>query len=176
MKRLLTLPNIISIIRLVSALPIYFFITEGLWKIAAAIFFISCLTDIADGAIARKVNQATPFGARLDHASDAILASATILALGANGVMPSILGVLVPIAFLQYFFDSGDPRGSNMVPSRLGKLNGIGYLLICGVSLFWLAADQPALEKKTFLLLGYFLCVTTALSMLERLYLLFIRE
>ena len=176
MKRLLTLPNIISIIRLVSALPIYFFITEGLWKIAAAIFFISCLTDIADGAIARKINQATPFGARLDHASDAVLATATILALGTKGVMPSILGILVPVAFLQYFLDSGDPRASNMVPSRLGKLNGIGYLLICGCSLFWLAADQPALDKETLLLGGYFLCLTTALSMLERLYLLFTRE
>lgn len=176
MKRLLTPPNIISIIRLVSALPIYFFITEGLWEISAAIFFIACLTDIADGAIARKINQATPFGARLDHASDAVLATATILALGTNGVMPSILGILVPVAFLQYFLDSGDPRGSNMVPSRLGKLNGIGYLLICGISLFWLAADQPVLDKKTLLLGGYFLCLTTALSMLERLYLLFIRE
>ncbi len=176
MKRLLTPPNIISIIRLVSALPIYFFITEGLWEISAAIFFIACLTDIADGAIARKINQATPFGARLDHASDAVLATATILALGTNGVMPSILGILVPVAFLQYFLDSGDPRASNMVPSRLGKLNGIGYLLICGCSLFWLAADQPALDKETFLLGGYFLCLTTALSMLERLYLLFTRE
>ena len=176
MKRLLTLPNIISIIRLVSALPIYFLIIEGLWEIAAAIFFISCLTDIADGAIARKVNQATPFGARLDHASDAVLATATIAALGTKGVMPGLLGILVPIAFLQYFLDSGDPRGSKMVPSRLGKLNGIGYLLICGISLLWLAADQPVLGKETFLLLGYFLCVTTALSMLGRLYFLVIRE
>ena len=176
MKRLLTPPNIISITRLVSALPIYFFITEGLWKIAAAIFFISCLTDIADGAIARKINQETPFGARLDHASDAVLATATILALGAIGVMPSILGILVPVAFLQYFLDSGDPRGSNMVPSRLGKLNGIGYLLIGGISLLWLAADQPVLGKQTFLLLGYLLCVSTALSMLGRLYVPFIRE
>ena len=91
----------------------------------------------------------------------------------------SVLPFFLPLgytAFVQYFFDSGDPRGSNMLPSGLGKLNGIGYLLICGVALFWLAADQPALDKETFLLLGYFLCVTTALSMLERLYLLFIRE
>ena len=176
MKHVLTPPNIISLIRLISSLPIYFCITEGLWKIAAAIFFLSCLTDIADGAIARKINQATTFGARLDHASDAILATATIAALGTNGVMPSLLAVLVPIAFLQYFLDSGDPRGSEMVPSRLGKLNGIGYLLICGISLLWLTTDQPVLGKETFLLLGYFLCVTTALSMLGRLYFLFIRK
>ena len=96
----------------------------------------------------QKSQSSNAFGARLDHASDAILASATIVALGTNGVMPSLLGVLVPIAFLQYFLDSGDPRGSKMVPSRLGKLNGIGYLLICGVSLLWLAADQPALIKR----------------------------
>ena len=176
MKGALTPPNIISFFRLVSSLPIYLFITEEIWKIAAAIFFFSCLSDILDGMIARKFNHETPFGARLDHVSDAVLATATIAALGSKGVMPCLLGVLVPIAFLQYFFDSGDPRGSNMVPNRLGKMNGIGYLLICGASLIWLTADKPILGKETFLLLGYFLCVTTALSMLERLYLLFIRE
>ena len=176
MKRVLTLPNIISFFRLASSLPIYFFITEGLWEIAAPIFFLSCLTDIVDGAVARKINQVTPFGARLDHASDAVLATATLSALGTNGVMPSLLGVLVPIAFLQYFLDSGDPRGSEMIPNQLGKFNGVGYLLICGLSLIWLAAEQPILNKETFLLLGYFLCVTTAISMLRRLYFLFVRQ
>ena len=176
MKHLLTAPNILSFLRLVSSLPLYFFITENLWRIAATVFVLSCLTDIIDGAVARKNNQVTTFGARLDHASDAVLATATIVALGTTEILPGLLGLLVPIAFLQYFFDSGDPGNAKMVPSFLGKLNGIGYLLICGISLLWLAADQPILGKETLLFLGYFLCVTTVLSMAERLYLLFTRE
>ena len=176
MKRLLTFPNILTFLRLASSVPIYFLITEGLWRIAATFFILSCLTDFIDGAIARKNNQATDFGARLDHASDAVLATATIAALGTQGVLPGLLGVMVPIAFLQYFLDSGDPGSAKMVPSRLGKWNGIGYLLICGISLIWLAADQRILDELTLLFFGFFLCVTTALSMAERLYLFFTRE
>ena len=64
-----------------------------------------------------------------------------------------------------------------MVPSRLGKWNGIGYLLICGISLIWLAADQRILDELTLLFFGFFLCVTTALSMAEKgFYLFFTRE
>ena len=176
MKRLLITPNILSFLRLVSSLPIFLVIAEGLWGIAALVFILSCLTDFIDGAIARRNNLTTVFGARLDHASDAVLATATIAALATKDVLPGLLGILVPIAFLQYFLDSGDPRSAKMVPSRLGKINGIGYLLICGISLLWLAADKRIVEAETLLFLGYFLCVTTALSMAERLYSVFTRE
>lgn len=45
------------------------------------VYFICGLSDAADGAIARKTNSSSPFGARLDTAADLIFVSVTLIKL-----------------------------------------------------------------------------------------------
>ena len=44
-------------------------------------YFICGLSDAADGAIARKTNSSSPFGARLDTAADLVFVSVTLIKL-----------------------------------------------------------------------------------------------
>lgn len=73
-KELFTIPNILSLFRLIL-IPIYVFIylnaTESMdYFIAAAILAISCLTDLIDGKIARRFNMISTLGKILDPLAD----------------------------------------------------------------------------------------------------------
>lgn len=73
-KELFTIPNILSLFRLIL-IPIYVFIylnaTESIdYFIAAAILAISCLTDLIDGKIARRFNMISTLGKVLDPLAD----------------------------------------------------------------------------------------------------------
>jgi len=60
--------NIVTASRIVFSLPLLFIPLSSAWLY---IFYIFCgLTDMIDGAIARKTGAASKFGARLDTASD----------------------------------------------------------------------------------------------------------
>ena len=73
-KELLTIPNLLSLFRLVL-IPVYVTIylnaTEGYhYVIASAILAVSCLTDMIDGKIARKFNMISTLGKILDPIAD----------------------------------------------------------------------------------------------------------
>lgn len=73
-KELLTIPNLLSLFRLVL-IPVYVYIYLNAaetrdYIIAAAILAISCLTDLVDGKIARKFNMISNVGKLLDPMAD----------------------------------------------------------------------------------------------------------
>lgn len=73
-KELLTIPNLLSLFRLLL-IPVYVTIylnaTEGYhYVIASAILAVSCLTDMIDGKIARKFNMISTVGKILDPIAD----------------------------------------------------------------------------------------------------------
>ncbi len=65
-----TIPNVLSMLRII-AIPffVYFFVTKK-YLIAVLVIFISGLTDLFDGKIARKFNQISKLGKLLDPAAD----------------------------------------------------------------------------------------------------------
>lgn len=65
-----TIPNVLSMLRII-AIPffVYFFVTKK-YLIAVLVIFISGLTDVFDGKIARKFNQISKLGKLLDPAAD----------------------------------------------------------------------------------------------------------
>ena len=69
-KDALTIPNLLSILRII-AIPffVYFFVTKR-YLIAVLILFISGITDLFDGKIARHFNQISKLGKLLDPAAD----------------------------------------------------------------------------------------------------------
>jgi len=72
-SRLLTVPNALTVLRLV-AIPFFVVATlDGRYNLAFAIFVGAGVTDAFDGYIARKLNQKSFLGAFLDPAADKIM-------------------------------------------------------------------------------------------------------
>jgi CDP-diacylglycerol--glycerol-3-phosphate 3-phosphatidyltransferase len=77
-----TIPNILTIARIaitpvVAALPFI----EGYWpKLACFVIFVAAsITDVIDGHLARRNNQVTDFGKKLDPIADKLLLLATLV-------------------------------------------------------------------------------------------------
>lgn len=68
-----TIPNIISLCRLLIAPYIGWLIVEGNEKLYIILLTLSLLSDIADGYIARKFKMETEIGAKLDAFADLLV-------------------------------------------------------------------------------------------------------
>ena len=84
-KEILTIPNILSLLRLVL-IPIYVAIylnaqTKADYFLAAGILAVSCMTDLIDGKIARHFNMISTLGKILDPLADKLTQFALILCL-----------------------------------------------------------------------------------------------
>lgn len=80
-NRLLTLPNILSIFRILLVPVFLMMVTQGKAFGALAIFLLAGLTDLLDGFTARQLHQKTKIGALLDPAADKLLATSSYIVL-----------------------------------------------------------------------------------------------
>lgn len=69
-KDFLTIPNLLSVFRIVLIVPFVYFFLEKNYVLAAAALIVSGLTDACDGFIARTFNQVTELGKMLDPIAD----------------------------------------------------------------------------------------------------------
>ncbi|MFZ6033540.1 MAG: CDP-alcohol phosphatidyltransferase family protein [Melioribacter sp.] len=80
-----TLPNLLSFIRLLTAVPLYIFLSDletGANRYYVLIFiFIGFLTDMLDGYIARKYDKISEFGKIIDPLADKVAILVIILQL-----------------------------------------------------------------------------------------------
>ncbi|MGZ4504306.1 MAG: CDP-alcohol phosphatidyltransferase family protein [Nocardioidaceae bacterium] len=95
--RILTLPNIISIIRL-AGVPVFLWLVlvpqaDG-W--ALAVLLLSGISDYLDGYLARRLHQTSRLGAVLDPVADRLYILSTVIGLAARGIIPWWLAVLLP--------------------------------------------------------------------------------
>lgn len=81
-KRNVNVPNSLSLLRILVIAPfIYFFIRdEYIW--AAVMLIVSGLSDMFDGAIARRFNQHTRLGELLDPLADKLTQGTVVICLG----------------------------------------------------------------------------------------------
>jgi len=80
-SRLLTLPNILSISRILLVPVFLMMILQGRPFGALFIFLLASSTDLFDGLIARQFHQKTKIGAILDPAADKLLATPSFIVL-----------------------------------------------------------------------------------------------
>jgi cardiolipin synthase len=85
---LLTVPNLITLLRLLFAPLVAADILDGYNRRAIALFLVAGLTDVLDGLLARKTGESTQTGAYLDPIADKILLSAIYIALGIAHAIP----------------------------------------------------------------------------------------
>lgn len=90
-----SLPNIITIGRLLLVPVIVSMIVAGQWTDAFAVFLIAGLSDAADGWLAKTFDLRTELGAFLDPLADKTLLVSIYVALGIAHAIPSTLAILV---------------------------------------------------------------------------------
>ncbi|QDW63424.1 CDP-alcohol phosphatidyltransferase family protein [Oerskovia sp. KBS0722] len=94
-SRILTIPNVISLLRL-ALVPVFaVLIVRGNDEWALAVLAISGASDWLDGILARRLNQVTKLGQMLDPAADRLFILVTLIGLAWRDVVP--LWVLVVI-------------------------------------------------------------------------------
>ncbi len=88
MPRWLNLANCFTLVRLALVPFVIVAIIDGRGQRAVALFAIAAVTDILDGAAARRLNLATTTGAYLDPIADKCLLSGVFVALAAAQYVP----------------------------------------------------------------------------------------
>jgi cardiolipin synthase len=87
--RLLTIPNLLSIVRL-ALVPVFLWLLLGPhadgWALLILVY--SGISDWADGKIARLFNQTSRLGAMLDPAADRLYTLATVVAFVVRDIVP----------------------------------------------------------------------------------------
>jgi phosphatidylglycerophosphate synthase len=164
-----TRANALTLSRLLLVPALAGAVLHGAPGVAAAVFFAAVGTDLADGWVARRYGEVSAFGAFADHATDAAFVVTATAALAWSGVLPIWLPWLIAAAFAQYALDSRAIAASGLVPSRLGRWNGIAYYVIVAVPL---VRDALALRwpgRELVLALGWVLVASTLVSMIDRL-------
>ncbi len=100
-RRVLTVPNLLSVLRLLGV-PLFLWLLLGghgapetdIWAIV--VLAVGGISDWADGKLARLLNQYSKLGELLDPAVDRLYILAALLGLGVRGVVPWwAVGVLV---------------------------------------------------------------------------------
>nr|WP_082510002.1 CDP-alcohol phosphatidyltransferase family protein [Leifsonia sp. Leaf325] len=94
-NRIWTVPNVLSMLRLVLVPFFLGYLIVGDYIAALVILVVSSFTDFLDGFIARRFNQISRLGQLLDPAADRLYLFASILGLAAGGLVPWWLVVVI---------------------------------------------------------------------------------
>ena len=94
--RVVTLPNALSLIRLLGVPVFLWLLLDGSHDVAAIIVVaVGGLTDLLDGYLARRLNQRSRLGQLLDPAADRLYILATLIGLAVRGIVPVWLVLLL---------------------------------------------------------------------------------
>lgn len=91
----MTLPNFITIARLFGVPLIVWLMIADRYVEAMILFILAGVSDAADGFIAKRFGAASELGAYLDPIADKALLVSVFVTLGAQGLLPAWLIVLV---------------------------------------------------------------------------------
>ena len=95
-RDIFTLPNILTLYRLFLAPIVYLTLVEGMRGLALFIFLLSGASDIADGFLARYLNEVSDFGKIIDPIADKI--TYFLVLLGLLPDVPLLVILLVALA------------------------------------------------------------------------------
>ncbi|MCL2807737.1 MAG: VanW family protein [Coriobacteriia bacterium] len=141
-NRILTLPNLISFIRLLLV-PIFAVLLVGYENNIAAfiIFLVAVSTDFLDGAVARATGQITQLGQQLDPLVDRVLILTAVILVFILGRVPLWILVLLiardmcMLVMLIRLQAAGEPRPKVVMVGKMATaLNMAGF---CSLILFW---------------------------------------
>jgi len=122
-----TLPNIITIGRVLLIPVVAFLLLDHDYGLAFAVFAVAAVGDWVDGFIARRFNQMSQLGAVLDPVADKMTMMIVAILMAAQGLLPIWLAVVIVMrdaiivaGAVAYRFVVGRIE---MAPTRLSKAN-----------------------------------------------------
>ena len=137
-----TLPNIITIVRLIAVPALVWLILVDKMTIAFWLFVSAGLSDAVDGYLAKRFNAESVFGSYLDPFTDKIMLIAVYLLLGHAEHLPIWLVILIIVrdaallggSFMLFFAN----RRIAMRPMFISKINTGLQIVLAGYVLAWL--------------------------------------
>jgi cardiolipin synthase len=94
LDRILTVPNVITLVRLLC-IPVFLWLLFGLHEQTAAAILLAVLgaTDWVDGYVARRFGQVSTLGKVLDPTADRVLVATAVISIMAYGAVPLWFGI-----------------------------------------------------------------------------------
>src|SRR6202012_3286544 len=138
-KRRVSIPNIITLGRILLVPVIIWAIASSQMEIAFAIFIVAGVSDAVDGFLAKRFNMTSELGALLDPLADKALLVSIYIALGIWSAIPRWLVILVvsrdfmivAAVMVSWLFD----RPVAMKPSMVSKLNTVAQVALAALVL-----------------------------------------
>src|SRR5712675_2671731 len=132
--RSLSIPNLITLARILAVPVILWAITSGEMRIAFALFLAAGLSDLIDGFLAKRFGMATELGAYLDPLADKAMIISIYVALGIVEAIPRWLVILVvsrdimivSAVILSWVVDKPVP----LKPLLVSKLNTVAQIAL----------------------------------------------
>jgi len=148
--KILTVPNLISFIRL-AAIPVFWWLVLGPRDIAAAtiLYAILSTTDWVDGYLARRLGQVTKLGKALDPIADRLLIASAVVAGLIASIVPAVIGwvLIVREVYMALVTLRLVSKGGGTLAVRwLGKL--ATFIVYSSIGWFYMA-EVPFIEFLT---------------------------
>lgn len=162
----MTLPNLISLARLLSVPLIVWLLLSGFYQTAFWLFVGASVSDGVDGFIAKRFNRASVLGAYLDPIADKMLLVSIYITLGQMEFLPLWLVILVVsrdilivgAVMLSYAMD----QPVRMAPLMVSKINTFAQIGLAGLILSEHAYTWPLATIEDGLV--FIVAVSTVLS------------
>ena len=138
---MLSIPNIISLVRVFATIVVAAFILKGQMLYAATTFAITCWTDWADGYFARKLGQYSLLGQYLDPIADKIFLTGVFAALAFANFIPIWLFCLVITRDILLVLGAGIIHVNrieiSLKPIFISKVNTVAQMFLVVSTLFF---------------------------------------
>jgi cardiolipin synthase len=137
--RVLNLPNLITIARILLVPVMVWAIASNEMKVAFILFVAAGLSDAVDGFLAKRFGMTSELGAYLDPLADKVLIVSIYVALGVTEAIPRWLVILVVsrdlfiVGGLMLAWVLGNPM--TVRPLLISKINTAIQILLAGVVL-----------------------------------------
>ncbi len=164
-KNLVTIPNLLTVLRIFLAPFFMFMVLDGKFLAAFIVIFIAALTDFFDGLIARKFNMQSEFGRMFDPIADKVLVFCAVVALLVRFGFPLWLGIIIIsrdvfilLAGLLFMIMR---KNSELKPNMLGKIST--FFQLVSLTVYIVASTLGYYESW----IGILLYMTAAMTIIS---------
>lgn len=163
-KKIYTISNLISFVRILLAIPIFYYVSNiteivGARYILFSLYVFAYITDIADGYFARKFNQISELGKIIDPLADKVLVILIVAYLYYFEIIPEFYFWIIILRDVIIFL------GGIIVTKIIGKVlpsNYLGKITVLSIGIFIIIVTLGVTENQ--ILYQIFILVSILLS------------
>jgi len=160
-----TTPNQITVLRMFMTPAVIWFLHEARYELAIPLFFVTALTDMLDGSLARTRDQVTKWGIMWDPIADKLLIGSVALLLMLRHFPPALTAIILGLEAA--FLAGGWYRhlqGETVAANWWGKLKMLCQVIGVILYLLFLQTGIEGLATASFATFGV-ACVLAIISL-----------